>query len=59
MVEAMRRVVPKSLALGSPDALRSKPRPAFRPNAKPLERLQRMRLGQPVLPKLKVSHWLS
>jgi hypothetical protein len=32
---------------------------AFDPTLSQLERLQRMRLGQPVLPKLEVHHSLS
>ena len=58
-VEALRRVVPESPALDRLLRYEASLERNIDRTLSHLERLQRMRLGQPVLPKLEVSHSMS
>ena len=58
-VEAVRRSVPDSHALDRLLRYETTLDRSFDRTLSQLERLQRMRLGQPVLPKLEVSHSIS
>jgi hypothetical protein len=58
-IEALRLVVPESPALDRLLRYAASLDRSFDRTLSQLERLQRMRLGQPVLPKLEVRHSLS